>query len=255
MPAVERVTVADSGTTDTTIAVVITPSIADNTDVRFKCDNLNIDLTQATQNNAVSFLLTTLQDANITRNSLHDATIQVGAAQPVQLEIQVVEGSNAYTLGIVMNDDIRVTSSGQSTTPYYSLLMLADDAATARGILGVGEIGELSFITDAYAGMIPSPSTSVDYYLDTKTRFTASNLFFSQQATAASGTVSVYSTTSTGAENLEGTITITTSQSDVSLGVGGSNNVGIQPGRQIFLRFSSAGVTNFAFNLGFNRVT
>tara|TARA_R100000654_G_scaffold762_5_gene2946 strand:+ start:984 stop:1751 length:768 start_codon:yes stop_codon:yes gene_type:complete len=255
MPALKRITVSDTGTTDTSVVVSCSPPVADLTDIRFVCESLNINAIESTANSVVTFNLATLAPNTAPTNSLHDATLQVGTADPVQVTIQVVEAASTYVIGVILDDDIRVTSSGQEGTPYAKAFLLAANDAQARGWLGVDTLGTRPFLNESYVGMILAPSPTIDYVLDPFTTNYTTFTKWSIQSTAASGTVSLYNDESDGDETLISTVTIATSSTNNVLPAGGASNLGVPTGRKIFLRFSGTGTANFAFNVSYTRDT
>ena len=253
MPAVERITVADTGTTDTSVVVSCSPPVADLTDIRFVCESLNINAIEATSNSVVTFSLSTLAPGTAATNSLHDATLQVGTADPVKVAIQVVDAASTFAIGVILDDDIRATSSGQEGTPYAKAFLLSANDVQARGWLGVDTMGTRPYLNESYVGMILAPSPSIDYVLDPFTTNYSTFTKWSIKSTAASGTVSLYNDESDGGETLISTVTIATSSTNNVLPAGGASNLGVATGRKIFLRFSGTGTANFAFNVSYTR--
>jgi len=241
-----RIEISNAASTDIVFTVTPDPGAVSLT---FQVDELNIDLSGTLSSGSV-----TLQAASVSADDLgiYDATIQVGTNAAVSAEVLVVESNTAQSVGVNIDGQNVTYCSPINDVPYISqtseALLGLETLSDWRTGLNIGAIGSLDTLSDNYVGFVQQPSTSIEYYLDLDipTGITLTKLTLIAQA--AAGNFELYKRSGAGDTQLLAQ-TIPSARTQTFL-----TPTSLSIGDQMFFKFTSTGVSNFAFALQFTKV-
>lgn len=217
----------------------------------FQVDALGIDETITLSAGVGSVTIAAQNQADF---SIFDGTIQVGPGSAILVPVMVIESNVQQAVGVnIDGQDVTYCAAVGNDVPYISetseALLGLESLSDWRTGLNIGAVGSLETLSDSYVGFVQQPSTSIEYYLDLDITPGITLTKLTLIAQAAAGNFELYKRQPSGDTQLLA-LAIPSTRTQNFL----SPTPTLSIGDQMFFKFTSTGVSNFAFALQFTKV-